>query len=173
MTPERYQKAGDLYHAALEVEPESRAAFLDGACGEDEELRREAESLLRAHDNVGNYFAAPALEVAAGLVAERRNLSLMGQSLSHYRVLSLIGAGGMGEVYLAEDTHLGRKVALKLLPKEFTEDPERVRRFELEARAASSLNHPNIVTIFEVGQVDGRPAYFHPTRPSCRPCPDA
>ncbi|MEK6284837.1 MAG: protein kinase [Acidobacteriota bacterium] len=156
MTPERYQKAGHLYHAALEIEPEARAAFLDGACGSDEELRREAESLLRAHDKVGNYFAAPALEVAAGLVAGRQNLSLMGQSLSHYRVLSLIGAGGMGEVYLAEDTHLGRKVALKLLPKEFTEEPDRVRRFELEARSASSLNHPNIVTIFEVGQVDGR-----------------
>jgi eukaryotic-like serine/threonine-protein kinase len=156
MTPERYQKAGHLYHEALEIEPEARAAFLDGACGEDEELRREAESLLRAHDKVGNYFAAPALEVAAGLLAGRQNLSLAGQSLSHYRVLSLIGAGGMGEVYLAEDTRLGRKVALKLLPKEFTQDPHRVRRFELEARAASSLNHPNIVTIFEVGQLDGR-----------------
>ncbi|HTF37625.1 MAG TPA: protein kinase [Blastocatellia bacterium] len=156
MTPERYREAGHLYHAALEIEPEARAAFLDGACGEDEELRREAEALLRAHDKVGNYFAAPALEVAAGLLAGRPNLSLAGQTLSHYRVLSLIGAGGMGEVYLAEDTRLGRKVALKLLPKEFTEDPDRVRRFELEARAASSLNHPNIVTIFEVGQVDGR-----------------
>jgi len=156
MTPERFREAGHLYHAALEIEPEARAAFLDGACGEDEELRREAESLLRAHGKVGNYFAAPALEIAAGLVAAQQHRSLMGQSLSHYRVLSLIGAGGMGEVYLAEDTHLGRKVALKLLPKEFTEDPKRVRRFELEARAASSLNHPNIVTIFEVGQVDGR-----------------
>ena len=124
-------------------------------CGSDEELRREAESLLRAHDKVGNYFAAPALEVAARLVAGRQNLSLAGQSLSHYNVISLIGAGGMGEVYLAEDTRLGRKVALKLLPKEFTQDPQRVRRFELEARAVSSLNHPNIVTIYEVAQVDG------------------
>jgi eukaryotic-like serine/threonine-protein kinase len=156
MTPERYQKAGHLYHEALEIEPEARAAFLNGACGEDEEVRSEAESLLRAHEKVGNYFAAPALEIAAGLLARRQNLSLAGEGLSHYSVLSLIGAGGMGEVYLAEDTHLGRKVALKLLPKEFTEDPERVRRFELEARAASSLNHPNIMTIFEVGQVDGR-----------------
>ena len=156
MTPERYQKAGHLYHAALEIEPASRAAFLDEACGEDEELRRETESLLLAHDKVGNYFGTPALEVAAGLLGGQQHLSLMGHSLSHYRVLSLIGAGGMGEVYLAEDTRLGRKVALKLLPKEYTEDPDRVRRFELEARAASSLNHPNIVTIFEVGQVDGR-----------------
>ena len=79
MTPERYQKAGHLYHAALEIEPGSRAAFLDGACGSDEELRREAETLLRAHDKVGNYFAAPAIEVAAGLVAGPQNPSLMGR----------------------------------------------------------------------------------------------
>ena len=156
MTPERHHKAGNLYHAVLEMGPEARAAFLDEACGADDELRREAESLLRAHDRVGDYFAAPALDVAARLLAARQNLSLAGQDLSHYRVLSLIGAGGMGEVYLAEDTRLGRKVALKLLPREFTGDPERVRRFELEARSASSLNHPNIMTIFEVGQVDGR-----------------
>jgi eukaryotic-like serine/threonine-protein kinase len=156
MTPERYQKAGYLYHAVLEIEPEARSAFLEGACGGDEELRREVESLLAAHDKVGNYFVAPAVEVAAKLLAERQNPSLMGQSFSHYQMLSLIGAGGMGEVYLAEDTLLGRKVALKLLPKEFTEDRERVRRFEQEARATSSLSHPNIVMIFEVGQVEGR-----------------
>jgi eukaryotic-like serine/threonine-protein kinase len=156
MTPERYQKAGHLYHAVLEIEPEARAAFLEGACGGDQELRREVESLLAAHDKVGNYFAAPAAEVAARLLAQRQNPSLISQSFSHYRVLSLIGAGGMGEVYLAEDTLLGRKVALKLLPKEFTEDRERVRRFEQEARATSSLNHPNIVMIFEVGQIEGR-----------------
>ena len=154
MTPERYQKAGHLYHEALEIKPEARAKFLDGACGSDEELLREVRSLLSAHDKVGNYFAAPALECAARL-AERQNLSLAGQGFSHYSVLSLVGAGGMGEVYLAEDTRLGRKVALKLLPVEFTEDTERVRRFELEARAASSLNHPNIMTIFEVGRVSG------------------
>ncbi len=156
MTPERYQKAGRLYHAVLEIEPEARAAFLEGACGGDEELRREVESLLAAHDKVGNYFAAPAGEVASKLLAQRQNPSLISQSFSHYRVLSLIGAGGMGEVYLAEDTQLGRKVALKLLPKAFTNDRERVRRFEQEARTTSSLNHPNIVMIFEVGQVQGR-----------------
>ena len=155
MSPERYQRVSRLYQAAVEIEPEARAAFLDSACGSDEELRREVESLLAAHDKVGDFFAAPALEIAAGLIAAP-NPSLLGQSFSHYRVLSLIGAGGMGEVYLTEDTHLGRKVALKMLPKECTQDRERVRRFAQEARAASALNHPNIVTIYEVGQIDGR-----------------
>ena len=156
MTPERYEKAGRLYDAALEIKPESRTGFLEAECGMDEELRREVESLLRAHNEVGKYFASPALEVAAGLVAKQENLSLAGQSFLHIRVLSLIGVGGMGEVYLAEDTRLRRKVALKILPKEATQDQERVRRFEQEARAASALNHPNIMTIYEVGQIDGR-----------------
>jgi eukaryotic-like serine/threonine-protein kinase len=156
MTPERYQKAGHLYHAVLEIEPEARAAFLEGACGGDAELRREVESLLAAHDKVGNYFAAPAVEVAARQLAQRQNPSLISQRFSHYQVLSLLGAGGMGEVYLAEDTLLGRKVALKFLPAHFTQDKGHLRRFEQEARATSSLNHPNIVMIFEVGQVEGR-----------------
>jgi serine/threonine protein kinase/Tol biopolymer transport system component len=155
MTPERYEKAGRLYDAALELEPGSRKTFLEVECGTDEELRREVESLLDAHEHVGNYFNRPALDVAAGLVAQQDDLSLAGQ-FSHFSVLSLLGAGGMGEVYLAEDTRLRRKVALKILPKEATQDRERVRRFEQEARAASALNHPNIVTIYEVGQIDGR-----------------
>ncbi|HET9530099.1 MAG TPA: protein kinase, partial [Blastocatellia bacterium] len=157
MTPELYEKACHLYDTALEIDEQARTAFLEEACGGDEELRREVESLLAAHEEVGEYFASPALDVAAGLITQRQNLSLMGQSVSHYRVLSLIGAGGMGEVYLAEDTRLGRRVALKVLPKEFAEDRERVQRFEQEARAASALNHPNIITIHEVGQVEDAP----------------
>src|SRR5262245_33063175 len=156
MTPESHRKICDLYHSASELAPAERSAFLDEACGGDEALRREVESLLAARDGAGDYFAAPAMDVAAGLLAEENYPSLAGQSLSHYQVLSLIGAGGMGEVYLAEDTRLRRKVALKLLPAQFTQDADRARRFEREARAASSLNHPNIITIFEVGQVDGR-----------------
>src|SRR5215813_6870827 len=156
MTPESHRKICNLYNSASELATAQRPAFLDEACGGDEGLRREVESLLSARDRAGDYFAVPAMDVAARLLAEENYPSLAGQSLSHYQVLSLIGAGGMGEVYLAEDTRLRRKVALKLLPWRFTQDADRARRFEREARAASSLNHPNIITIFEVGQVDGR-----------------
>ncbi len=153
MTPEQYQRVGELYHAALELEPAAREGFLNRVCGDDATLRREVDSLLSASDKARTYFAAPATEVAAGLVDEQSHPSLVGQSLNHYRVLSLLGAGGMGEVYLAFDTRLGRKVAIKVLPARFTRDADRVRRFEKEARAASSLNHPNLITIHEIGQV--------------------
>jgi len=156
MTPESHRKICDLYHSAAGLATAERPAFLDEACGGDEALRREVESLLAARNRAGDYFASPAMDVAAGLLAKENYPSLAGQSLGHYQVLSLIGAGGMGEVYLAEDTRLRRKVALKLLPWRFTQDADRARRFEREARAASSLNHPNIITIFEVGQVDWR-----------------
>ena len=156
MTPESHHKICNLYHLASELAPAERSAFLDEVCGGDEALRREVESLLAARDRAGDYFAVPAMEVAAGLLAEENYPSLAGQSLSHYQVLSLIGKGGMGEVYLAKDTRLRRKVALKLLPAQFMQYADRARRFEREARAASSLNHPNVITIFEVGLVNGR-----------------
>jgi serine/threonine protein kinase len=152
MNPERYQQIGRIYHSALEMELERRAAFLNKACGADEELRRRVEALLAAHDQTENLMETPALEVAAGLL--RQQAGVAGRNIGHYQVLSLLGRGGMGEVYLAEDTHLGRKVALKLLPDVFTRDEERVRRFGQEAKAVSALNHPNIITIFEVGRVD-------------------
>jgi Tol biopolymer transport system component len=159
MTPERYEQIGRICDAALELAREQRTAFIDRACGADEELRQEVESLLEAHEQAGDFIATPALGMAAGLLGcgEAPTLAV-GHAIGHYTVLSLLGAGGMGEVYLAQDTRLGRKVALKLLLREFTDDPERVRRFELEARAASALNHPNILTIHEIGQADG--VYF-------------
>ena len=156
MTPERYEQIGQLYHDALELASEERAAFLDRACGADEELRREVASLVEAHEQAGDFIATPALGSDAGLLGDGEAPSLAeGHRIRHYQIMSLLGAGGMGEVYLAQDTSLGRKVALKLLPRKFTYDPERVQRFELEARAASALNHPNILTIYEIGHAGG------------------
>ncbi len=153
MTPEQYRRVGELYHAAMELAPEARVDFLAGACGGDDELRREVESLLQARQQADGFITGKVAGVVAEMAAQQQNLSLVGRSISHYQVLSLLGAGGMGEVYLAQDTSLGRKVALKLLPPAFTRNQERVRRFEREARAVSALNHPNILTIYEVGIV--------------------
>ncbi len=154
MAPEKLQQIKDVFAAALEHQPPDRAAFLAGACGDDSELRREVESLLSFESQAENFIEKPALAVAAELLAEDKADFVTGQQITHYNVISLLGAGGMGEVYLAEDVTLGRKVALKLLPLQFTADVERVRRFALEAKAASALNHPNIITIHEIGTSD-------------------
>ncbi len=155
MSSEQYERVGELYHAAMELAPEARPDFLAEACGGEDELRREVESLLRAHEQAHGFIAGKVAGVVAEMADQQKNPSLapslIGHSFSHYQVLSLLGAGGMGEVYLAQDTRLGRKVALKLLPPAFTRDHERLRRFEQEARSVSALNHPNILTIFEVG----------------------
>src|SRR2546428_9546322 len=155
MTSERWEQVGKLYQAALALQPNKRETFLDDACGDDTALRREVESLLAAEDGAGSFLAAGAMNDAAKMLVEDKSLLLVGKELGHYHVLSLLGSGGMGEVYLDEDTRLKRKVALKLLPAELTANRDRLRRFEQEAQAASALNHPNIITIHEIGQVDG------------------
>src|SRR5262249_8819612 len=154
MKADRWQQIEALYHDALELEETERARFLGRACASDEGLRREVESLLAYESRAGKFIEAPALEVAASILARDNATSLLGETVGSYKIISLLGAGGMGEVFLADDTKLGRKIALKLLPREFTQNPERVRRFEQEARAASALNHPNIITIFDIGQAD-------------------
>lgn len=157
MRPERWQQIQGVYLDVLEVGEEERAAFLAKACAGDDELRREVESLLNAHEDAGTFLQAPAVIVAAeervrsGETAPTTG-SPLGSQVSHYKILSALGAGGMGEVYLAEDARLRRKVALKLLPEKFTQDAERIVRFEQEARAVSALNHPNIITIYDIGQ---------------------
>ncbi|MDT5271669.1 MAG: eukaryotic-like serine/threonine-protein kinase [Acidobacteriota bacterium] len=155
MRAERFGRIDDILGAALEREEGARPAFLDSACAGDDELRSEVESLLAAHGRAVNFIESNALEVLARAAARRAEPDRVGRSLGPYKILSPLGAGGMGEVYLAEDVRLNRRVALKLLPAAFTDDPERVRRFEREAHAASALNHPNIVTIHEVGEWDG------------------
>jgi len=152
MDPERWQKIDRLFHSALAHQVGERAAFLSQACPGDEALRSEVESLLGSHDRADSFIEEPATDLAAGLLAGRRSTLSAGQAVGPYKILSLLGEGGMGEVYLAQDMRLGRQVALKRLPAQFTIDPDRVHRFEQEARAVSALNHPNIVTIHEIGE---------------------
>jgi len=152
MTAERHQQIGELYQAALEQPAHSRAAWLAVACAGDDELRREVEALLAYQPQAASFIEQPAWQMAADSLLDEQRGAVIGRRLAHYEVRSLLGAGGMGEVYLAEDTRLGRKVALKLLPAAFTADAGRVRRFEQEARAASALNHPNILTIYDIGE---------------------
>jgi serine/threonine protein kinase/Tol biopolymer transport system component len=154
MTPERWQQVDRLLQEALEREPEARASFLSEACRHDDSLRREVEALLAAGDRAGGFLQSPALEDAGALINDSNANSILGRRIGCYQVISQLGAGGMGEVYLAQDTRLGRKVAIKLLPSFFTKDEQRLGRFQQEARAASALNHPNIITIYDIGEAD-------------------
>jgi serine/threonine protein kinase/Tfp pilus assembly protein PilF len=144
-----------LHQSALDVEPSERGAFLDESCGGDEALRREVESLLAYAAEAESFLERPALDIALAPLGESDEVTLVGRTISHYQVLSLLGAGGMGEVYLARDPRLDRTVALKILPGEFAADADRMQRFTREAKAASALNHPNVATIYDVGESDG------------------
>lgn len=162
MNPEEWRQIESLFHAAAGRAPGERASFLAAACGGEEALRSEVESLLAAHEQAGSFIEKPALEVEARSLADEQADStdkrLAEQTIGHYRIAAPLGAGGMGDVYLAHDTRLGRQIAIKLLPADYTKDADRLRRFEQEARAASALNHPNIITIYEIGQFEGK--YF-------------
>ncbi|MDQ3472938.1 MAG: serine/threonine protein kinase, partial [Acidobacteriota bacterium] len=155
MATDRWQQIKEVFHAALDCAPENRSAYLLTACENDESIRREVESLIAAHEKESDFLDSPAYEVAAGLLADEDSELKRGQVVGQYEIISLLGMGGMGEVYLAQDGKLKRQVALKLLPASFTKDADRLRRFEQEARAASALNHPNIITIYEIGEANG------------------
>src|SRR5262249_629774 len=156
MTPERWRQINDLFQSAAERAPERRAAFLEEACGSDEGLRREVESLIACDESSGNFIESPAFEIAPELLTNEMAGALVGELIGHYRIKSLIGVGGMGEVYLAQDEQLGRKVALKFLPERLTTNQTQLSRFKSEARAASVLNHPNILTVYEIGMERNR-----------------
>src|SRR5262249_5750712 len=151
LTSERWRQVKEIFQAAVELPAAEREAYLAGACEGDPSLRTEIESLIAAHEEPGSFLGDPAFDLAAESAVD----ALLGKSLGRYRILSLLGRGGMGEVYRAKDTTLGRDVAIKVLPSGFSIDRDRLRRFEREARAASALNHPNIITIHEFGQEEG------------------
>src|SRR5262245_38615077 len=156
MKPERWRQIDQLLEAALERQPGERAAFLAVACAGDESLRLEVESLLRSDEAAESFIEEPVAALAAGVMGEQQVRAMAGQRISHYEIVSRLGAGGMGEVYLAEDLKLARKVAIKFLPPTLMADEEARRRLLREARAAAALDHPNICTIYEVGDEDGR-----------------
>lgn len=154
MKPERWKRINSLFHDALERNAADREAFLHSATAGDDELRREVESLLASHRSAGNFMDVPAYGIAPELMFDEA-ADLSGRTVGPYRVLHEIGRGGMGVIYAAEDTRLGRQVALKALPADYAADATRRERLRREARAAASLTHPSIATIYALEEIDG------------------
>lgn len=157
MTPNRWEQITEIYTAALELKSGERIAFLNEICAGDGDLRREVESLLAANSEAGDFIDKPVAKNIASVIKTEETISLVGKNLGQYEIISRLGAGGMGEVFLAKDTRLNRSVALKTLPVSLSKHPNYLKRFQIEAEAAATLNHPNVATIYSVEEVDGQP----------------
>jgi Tol biopolymer transport system component len=155
MRPERWKRTEELYHAARARPPGERGAFLAETCADDEAMRRNVESLLAESESGDGFLAEPALATSMPTLTDFAPTTMAGASLGGYQLQALLGAGGMGEVYQAHDPRLGRDVAIKILPRAFTTHPDRLARFEREARMLASLNHPNICGIYGIEESDG------------------
>jgi len=153
MVEERRRRVNELFHAALEHEPETRLAFLESSCGDDADLRRQVELLLAKQEEAGSFLETPAIDYTA--VSQTVTMNSPARDFGGYRILSRLGAGGMGEVFRAHDSNLGRDVAVKFLPAEFARDADRLARFRREARTLASLNHPHIGAIFGLAEDGG------------------
>ena len=151
----RHELIEQLFHAALALDPDKRSDFLKRSCASDPALLAEVQSLLSEHEQATSFMASPAYEINSELLVASEG-SLAGKSLGHFTIQERIGAGGMGEVYRARDTKLGREVAIKVLSEALTQDTLRLKRFEREARMLASLNHSNIATIHSLEEFDGK-----------------
>ena len=154
MTPEQWEKVSEIFHEASELDGDERIRYLDSQCDGDDSLRREVESLLAANSKAGSFISEPVAGAFASRLLKGAAFAA-GEMLGHYRIIAKIGSGGMGEVYLAADTKLGRNVALKTLSPIFQDDDDFLRRFRNEARAAAALNHPHVATVYSVEEANG------------------
>ncbi len=154
MADNSWQKLREIFDSALRRKPDERRKFVNEACGDDKTLLAEVESLLSSLGSAESFMETPAIANVVDVIKDEQNKLEAGKPFGHYEVIKQIGAGGMGEVYLAKDTRLERKTAIKVLPGNLAQDRERMQRFVREAKSASALNHPNIITIYEIGETD-------------------
>ncbi len=160
MTPERWQKINEVFQSAVDLKPDEQDAFLKEVCGDDESLRQQVKTLLAANDEAGNFINENAAKDAAHLLTLKSSPDLLGDKLCHYEIISVLGSGGMGKVYLARDSKLNRSVAVKTLPYSFSKESDYVKRFQTEAKAAANLNHPNVATVYSVEETDDHQTFI-------------